>query len=116
MALTFDSETLDNILKFPPQSSSSELSRQSFSLLQRSSLGIQMEFPQTQSDSKQPSGAWQFSSSEPVGHWICPSQRADVLTQPTESKQENWPGGHSEEPTAKEEMDFRKEDNMKAYV
>lgn len=81
-----------------PQSSSSELSRQSFRPLQRSCSGIQMWFRQVQSDSKQPWVEGQFSSSEPVGHWICPSQRAEVLTHPTESTQGNWPGGHSEEP------------------
>lgn len=70
-----------------PQSSSSESSRQSFSPLQRSSPGMQMWFRQAQSDTKQPSVAGQFSSSEPVGHWIVPSQRADALTQPTESTQ-----------------------------
>ncbi len=98
---------------FSPQSSSSELSRQSFSPLQRRSLGIQMWFRQVQSDSKQLSVAVQFSSSEPVGHWICPSQRADASTQPTESKQGNWPRGHSGEP---ENVGGRKGDTMHAVL
>lgn len=88
------------INQFLPQSSSSELSRQSFTPLQCSSLGMQMSFLQLQSDSKQPSEGGQWSSSEPVGHCICPSQRADVSTQPTVSTQENWPGGHSDKPAA----------------
>lgn len=81
-----------------PQPSSSELSMQSSFPSQRSSPGIQMWFPQVQSDSKQPSATAQFSSSEPVGHCFFPSQRADASTQPTEPTHGNWPGGHWEEP------------------
>ena len=100
-----------NPLSFLPQSSSSELSRQSFSPLHRSSAGIQMLFRHVQSDSKQFLAAGQFSSSEPVGHWICPSQRAKLFTQPTESTQENWPGGHSEEPGREKKHHIQKGKN-----
>lgn len=70
-----------------PQPSSSEASVQSLRPSQCFSLGMHMRLRQVQSDSKQPREGKQFSSSEPLGHWICPSQRADMLTQPKESRQ-----------------------------
>lgn len=61
---------------------------------------MQMPFRHIQSESRQPLVGGQLSSSDPVGHWIFPSQRADALTQPTESRQENWPEGHSDPKTS----------------
>lgn len=95
-----------------PQSFSSELSMQSFTPSQCSSLGIQMRFWHVQSESRQPTKDGQFSSSEPVGHCFCPSQRADALTQPTESTQWNWPGGQPEKPEGTENKMLREEKKL----
>lgn len=89
--------------KLVPQPSSSEPSVQSLRPSQRCSLGMHIRFRQVQSDSKQSCAGEQFSSSEPLGHWICPSQRADRPTQPKESRQGKWFRGHFDESGGKQE-------------
>lgn len=93
--------------KLLPQPSSSEPSVQSLRPLQRCSLGMHIRFRQVQSDSKQSCAGEQFSSSEPLGHWICPSHRADWLTQPKESRQGKWFSGHFDESGGKQESKTR---------